>query len=658
MTGPASADDPDARATPGPATPGPATPGPAATSGPATTGPAPGPEPRERILVVLTGGAADGFLLRRAARLAAQGAADLLGAHVRVLDGASRERPADLDPQRALLADLNGTFTEITTAVDAPSALIGFAAAEHVTQIVLAGGPVRGPRSYLRARFVRAVLTRSGDVDVHVVAVPGESARRLPAVPPRRGPIAVSAGRSRSAWLLGTLGVVGLAAALAPLHGSLGLPGGLLCLLLVVASVARLGGLRPAVGATAVGTASADFFLTSPRYSLVITDPAELLAVLVFLAVAGILSTLIDRLARRGMQVARARAEAEALARLAGDSVVAGPHTLEDLVLQLRRTFDVDCVAVLQPSGSGWSATARAGGPVPEGPESACYSAALDQGAVLVLAGRSLSTDDTALLGPFVSQMRLAQERNRLQREATRAQELAEVDALRTALLDAVSHDLRTPLAGIKAAVSSLLAPDAQWNEQSVRRFHGTIDRETDRLTGLVSNLLDLSRLRAGTLPLTLRETDLENVAYRAVDSLSDSGAPVDLDLPDDLPRVRADAGLLERALANVLANARAVTPPGALVTVRAEPVGTERLELLVIDAGPGLSRERREAVFRPFQRFDDANADGTRGLGLGLAIAKGFTEAMGGRLTVRDAPDGGGGAAFVFDLERTAGRG
>lgn len=632
MTGEASAEDPDARANPGPA-----------------------PEPRERILVALTGGAADGFLLRRAARLAARGPADLLGAYIRVLDGASRERPADLDAQRALLADLNGTFTEITTGLDAPSALIGFAAAENVTQIVLAGGPVRGPRSYLRARFVRAVLTRAGNADVHVVAVPGEPARLLPAAPPRRGPIAVSAGRSRLAWLFGTLGVAGLGAALAPLHGSLGLPGGLLCLLLVVASVARLGGLRPAVAATAVGTVSADFFLTSPRYSLVITDPAELLAVLVFLAVAGILSTLIDRLARRGMQVARARAEAEALARLAGDSVVAGPHTLEDLVLQLRRTFDVDCVAVLQPTESGWSATARAGGPVPERPELARYSAALDQGAVLVLAGRPLSGDDTALLGPFVNQMRLAQERNRLQREATRAQELAEVDALRTALLDAVSHDLRTPLAGIKAAISSLLAPGAQWSEQSVRRFHGTIDRETDRLTGLVSNLLDLSRLRAGTLPLTLRDADLEIVACRAVDSLSDAGAPVDLDLPEGLPRVRADAGLLERALANVLANARAVTPQGALVTVRAEPAGADRVELLVIDAGPGLAPDRREAVFQPFQRFDDANAGGSRGLGLGLAIAKGFIEAMGGRLTVRDAP--GGGAVFVFDLERAGHR-
>jgi two-component system, OmpR family, sensor histidine kinase KdpD len=607
---------------------------------------------RERVLVALTGSAADEVLLRRAARLAAGPGADLLGVYVRVLDGAARGRPGPLEAQRALLEELGGTLAEIA-GVDAPSALLGFAAAENVTQIVLAGGGrVRGPRSYLQALFVRAVLNRAKGVDVHVVPVSGTAQRPLPAAPPRRGRVAVSAWRSRGAWLLGTLGVVGLAAAAVPLHGSLGLPGALLCLLLVVALVARLGGLRPAVAATAVGTVSADFFLTSPRYSLVMTDPVELLAVLVFLAVAGIISTLIDRLARRGMQVARATAEAEALARLAGESVVAGPHTLRDLVVELRRTFDADCVAVLQPApdGPGWTVSAQAGGPAPERPEQARYSAALDQGAVLTLTGRPLSADDTALLGPFVSQMRLAQERHRLQGEATRADELAEVDALRTALLDAVSHDLRTPLAGIKAAVTSLLTPGADWNAQAVTRFHRTIDREADRLGSLVSNLLDLSRLRAGTLPATLRSTDLEKTACRAVDSLADTGAPVDLDLPEDLPPVRADPGLLERALANVLANARAVTPPGALVTVQAEPIGADRLELRVIDAGPGVAPERRESVFQPFQRFGDAAA-GTRGLGLGLAIAKGFTEAMGGRLTVRDAP--GGGAVFAFDLER-----
>lgn len=602
----------------------------------------------ERILAALSGGEADDALLRRAAELAGQAGGDLFGAHVRVLDGTRYETPGSFEPQRSLLAELGGTFVEVT-GVDAPSALLGFASAEKITQIVVARFGGHTPRAYAYRLYLAELIRRARGVDVHVVPV-HDRASRLPSPPPRRGPVTVSARRERWAWLVGTAGVAGLAAVLSPWRETLGLSGALLCLLLVVALTARLGGLRPAAGATVIGTVAADFFLTSPHYSLVMTEPVELFAVLVFLAVAGIISTLIDQLARRGLQVARARAEAEALARLAGDSVIAGPHTLADLAAQLRRTFAMDCVAVLEPASTGWTVLAQAGGPPPRHPDAARYSAPLDQDAVLVLDGRALSAEDTALLGPFVSQLRLAQEHNRLAGQATRAAELAQVDALRTALLDAVSHDLRTPLAGIKAAVTSLLTPGAEWSEASVHRFHATIDREADRLTGLVDNLLDLSRLRAGTLPLLLRDTDLEQVLYGAVDALADGGAPVDLDLPDRLPAVRADPGLLERALANVLANAQTVTPAGAVVTVQAGPVGG-RVEVRVLDAGPGVPEERREQVFEPFHRFDDSTAGGRRGLGLGLAIARGFTEAMGGRLTVRDAPEGG--AMFVFDLSQ-----
>lgn len=602
----------------------------------------------ERVLVALSGGPADEALIGRAARLAGGVGGDLIGVYVRVLDGSAREQPAAFDGQRRLLAASAGSFHEIT-GVDAADTLLAFAAAERATQIVVPSSRGGMLRSLAHELLVREVVHRA-DVDVHVVAVGRGQARRLPDAAPRRGPVAVSVRSHRGAWLLGTLGVVGLSAALSPLRDSLGLSGALLCLLLAVACVARLGGLRPAAAATAVGAVSADFFLTAPRYALVMTDPVEVFAVAVFLAVASIISVLIDRLARRGVQVARARGEAQALARLAGESVVAGPRTLSELVAQLRRTFGMDGVAVLAPAGSGWSVLARSGGAVAERPEDARYRADLDQGAVLTLSGRPLSAEDTALLGPFVSQLRLAQERTRLQGQAVRAEELAQVDALRTALLDAVSHDLRTPLASIKAAVSGLLDPQAAWSEGAVRRFHATIDREADRLNGLISNLLDLSRLRAGTLPLVMREVDVEAALVRAVDTLTDGGAPVDLDVPEGLPPVRADVGLLERALANVLANAQAVSPPGALVAVEAAEIG-DRVEIRVTDAGPGVPAERRAQVFEPFQRFDDATAGGTRGLGLGLAIAKGFTKAMGGELTVRDVA--GGGASFVFDLDR-----
>ena len=207
-----------------------------------------------------------------------------------------------------------------------------------------------------------------------------------------------------------------------------------------------------------------------------------------------------------------------------------------------------------------------------------------------------------------------------------------------------MSHDLRAPLTAIKAAVSSLLSADTVWSEATAQSFYKTIDSETDRLSSLVSNLLDMSRLRAGALPVALRETDIEEVLYDAVDSLSSAGSAVLIDLPDKVPAVWADPGLLERAVANVMANAQAASPPGHVVRVRAGPAG-DRVEISVIDTGPGIPAGQREEIFRPFQRRGDSPG----GLGLGLAIAKGFTEAMRGTLNVEETP--GGGATFVFSL-------
>jgi two-component system sensor histidine kinase KdpD len=268
---------------------------------------------------------------------------------------------------------------------------------------------------------------------------------------------------------------------------------------------------------------------------------------------------------------------------------------------------------------------------------------------VLTLSGLSLSSEDTRLLGAFVTQLRLAQERARLQGEAAAAAEVAEADRIRIALLDAVSHDLRAPLTAIKAAVSSLLAPDVTWDRTRAKGFYTTIDIEVDRLTSLVSNLLDMSRLRAGALPVMLRETDVEEVLYGAVDSLSSAGSAVAIDLPARPPAVRADPGLLERAVANVMANAQVASPPGLAVRVQAGAVG-DRVEIRVINRGPGIPAEQRQQIFQPFRPLPRRDGD-AGGLGLGLAIAQGFTEAMGGDLTVEDTP--GGGATFVFSLPR-----
>jgi two-component system, OmpR family, sensor histidine kinase KdpD len=410
-----------------------------------------------------------------------------------------------------------------------------------------------------------------------------------------------------------------------------------------------VGGTRPAVTAALVASLAADFFFAPPIYSLNVSRLADVVALIAFFGVAGIISVLVDRLTRRGIQVARASGEAEALARLAGGSVTAEARTLPDLVADLRRTFDLDSAAILVPDGPRWQPVAEAGGPAPARPQDSEFSAELDQGAVLTLSGRPLSGEDTRLLSAFVTQLRLAQERARLQGEAAAAAEVVEADTVRTALLEAVSHDLRAPLTAIKAAVGSLLAPDLTWSRAQARGFYQTIEAEADRLTSLVSNLLDMTRLQARALPVAPRDTDVEQVLYRAVNSLSGAGSAVAIDLPAKPPAVRADPGLLERAVANVMANAQAASPPGRTVRVQAGTVG-DRVEIRVIDQGPGVPADRRQDIFRPFEHSEPGSG-AADGLGLGLAIARGFTEAMDGDLTVEDTP--GGGATFVFSLPR-----
>jgi two-component system, OmpR family, sensor histidine kinase KdpD len=603
-------------------------------------------ETRERILVALSGDPDGEALIRRGARMAARGRGDLLAVHVRIPDGTVQPQPAALDAQRRLLAEVSGTYTEITGA-DVPSALLNFAAAENATQLLLARSRHRWPHHLTHGSVVSEVIRRAGPLDVHMIFTGSPPSPGLPRSPLRYRPVPIPRRRRQIGWVAGIAGVGLLAAALSPLRTSLGLPSALLCLLLAVIGVALTGGLRPAIAATVVASLTADFFFAPPIYSLDVAHPVDVVALVAFFSVACIISVLVDALTRRGLQVARARGEAEALARLAGGSVVATPRTLPDLVAYLRRTFDLDSAAILVPDGQRWQTLADAGGPAPARPQDAQFSAELDQGAVLTLSGRSLSAEDTRLLGPFVTQLRLAQERARLQREAEAAAEVAETDTVRTALLEAVSHDLRAPLTAIKAAVSSLLAPDITWSRTRAQRFYKIIDAEADLLTGLVSNLLDMSRLRAGVLPVMPRETDVEDVLHSAVDSLSSAGSAVAIDLPDKVPAVWADPGLLERAIANLMANAQAASPPGRAVRVQAGAVG-DRVEIRVIDQGPGVPADRRQQIFQPFQSRSDGT---TGGLGLGLAIAKGFAEAMDGDLTVEDTPRGG--ATFALSLPR-----
>jgi two-component system sensor histidine kinase KdpD len=606
-------------------------------------------ETRERVVVALTGAPGGERLIRRGARMAARSYAELLGVHVRPADGLARPDEALLGRHRALLDELGGRYAEVSGS-DAADALVRFARAENATQLVLGASRRSRWAELTKGSIINRVIRQSGPIDVHVLSAEespgscrpvGELSRRPPVKRPPRS--------TTIAWLIALVGIPLLVVALIPFQDAIGVPGLLLLLLLAPVAVAVLGGLVPALTASGVAVVLADWFYVEPTHTLGFSRAGDALALVVFVVVSALVSGLVDRLARRNAQLARGQAESAALAALASGTALLDAEALHRLVTELRLTLDLDAVAVLAPTPDGWRADATSGEPVPVAPEQGSYSAELTAGCMLVVSGPTLAAEDRRLLAAFVAQIRLAQATLRLQADATSAAALAEANNVRDALLAAVSHDLRGPLANIKAAATSLISDDVEWPRETTRAFAATIDAETDRLTALVTNLLDMGRLQAGMLGVHIAPVAVDEVLYAAMAGLPLEPSQVGIDVPEDLPPASADAALLERALANVILNAVNWAPEGTPVQVEAAEIAGH-IDIRVTDRGAGIPRDQRDAVFQPFQRLGDGGRAAYDGVGLGLAVTKGFVEAMDADIGIEDTP--GGGATVVLTLE------
>ena len=399
----------------------------------------------------------------------------------------------------------------------------------------------------------------------------------------------------------------------------------MLLYLVLVMVVATIGGIWPALVAAVAASLVVNWFFTEPIHTFTISEGENLVALLTFVVVAGMVSALVSLVSRRSADAVRARGEAEALARIAGD-LTGDDDAVAEMVTHVRTTFDRDAVSLLAPDGAGWSIEAAAGEHPPVTPEGGT-SVWLTGGAQLVHTGPPLNAEDQRVLQVFAAQLAGAVERRQLRAEAAGAEALAEADQLRTAILRAVSHDLRSPLASIKASATSLLQEDVDWTPAARHEFLATIDEEADRLNALVGNLLDMSRLETGALAVGLRPIALEEVVALALASLSEPTDQVVVEVSEELPAVEADPVMLERVVANVVANALRYAPEDRSVRIEAGQVGA-RIDLRVIDRGPGVPPADRDRVFEPFQRLGD-RASGT-GVGLGLAVARGFTRPWG----------------------------
>ncbi len=600
---------------------------------------------RERVVVAVSGAPESTALMRRAARIATRAAGgEWLAVYITRRDGLSGVSTELLEKLRAKAQELGGSFHAVV-ATDVAEGLLDFARGVNASQVLLGASRRSRFSALLRPGVGEVVIAESGEIDVHVVT--HDYARRGRTARGRR----VSVGHTRliAGYLTAVVGTAALSAGLSATPDLHGLPTESMLMMSLVVATALIGGLWPAILAALLGGLCLNFLFVPPTGTLTIADPENALAVVVFLFTGMAVATVVDRAARRTEQASRARAEANALAVLSHSLLHSG-ETEAQVLAQACEVFGMTGAAVFRIEPDGSQTVEAAHGDPPASISTADADVALTPEVSVAFRGRPLQAADRRLMTAYAAHFTVLRERERARDAFRQATDLAEANRTRTALLAAVSHDLRTPLAGIKAAVSSLRNTEIDWSANDEAELLSTIEDSADRLDGLVGNLLNMSRLQMGIINPLTTDVDLASAVEWALDPLPRSDR-VERQLGTDLPTARVDPGLLDRVIANVVENALRHTPDGTAVHVTGS-TWTDRtpaqwVSLRVIDHGPGIPQSSRDALFAPFQRLGDVpNGDG---LGLGLAVARGLTEAMGGTMTAEDTP--GGGLTMVVDL-------
>jgi two-component system sensor histidine kinase KdpD len=601
-------------------------------------------EARERVVVALTGGPEGETLLRRGARIAARGGADLLAVHVTTSDGLADASPLDLVGQRRLVESLGGSYHEVV-GDRITASLLEFAHAQNATSLVLGASRRSALAAFFTGPGIGTTTVRlAGDIDVHMV--PHDQVGRGRGLPQLHG--GLTPRRRLAGGGLAVVLLVALTVFLSQVRGSLDLTSDLLLFLVAVVAVSVVGGGYPSLLAAVLGSLLLNYYFTPPIHRFTISEHDNVIALVAFLVVAAIVSSVVDLAARRTRQAARATAESRTLATVAG-SVLRGGDAMSALLNQLREALTLSRVTLLERDerdATAWHVVATTGESAITSPSGADVQAAVDDRVVLVACGRVLPAEDQRLFTVFAVQASAVLGQQRLAAAAAAALPLAEADRLRTALLAAVSHDLRSPLASATAAVDSLTNADISWTAEERQELLATAGESLQRLTTLVENLLDMSRVQAGALSMFSEPTRLDEVVPLALDAIGSEATTVEIVLPDSLPEVLADPALLERVIANVTANAIRFAPVGTRTLITGSSHGGD-VELRIVDRGPGVPESAWEAIFTPFQRLGDN--DPSTGVGLGLALARGLTEAMGGQLYPEETP--GGGLTMVIQL-------
>ena len=592
-------------------------------------------EARERVVVALTGGPEGETLIKRGARIAARSAGgELIVVHVSGQDGLSESHPGALAAQRGLAEKLGGTYHQVI-GDDIPRALVDFAKAMNATQLVIGVSRRSRVAAALTGPGIGATVIReSGVIDVHIVTHSAAGGHFT--LPRLVGGLTMK--RRIVGFILALLGGPLVTLLLVYFRSNDSITSDVLGFQLLVVVVALVGGIWPALFAALLSGFTLDFFFVAPLYSITVAKPTHLLALGLYVINALLVSYVVDQAARRSRAAVRAVAESELLATIAG-SVLRGQDALQALITRTREVFSLTSVRVIADGevlcSSGEVSDDDPITTIPTG----------ERGS-LELRGPDLAASERRILSVIAAQVDAALEHNALTKTAGEFGPLAEADRMRTALLAAVGHDLRRPLTAATAAVTGLRAKDVVWSDHDREELLATAQESLESLASLVTNLLDVTRIQAGALAVSSAALDVEEVVLPAIDELGLGPADVELGIAEDLPPVMADAGLLQRVLVNLLENAVRFSPRGSPVLISASSfAGT--VEIRIADSGPGVPDERRDDIFVPFQRLGDT--DNLTGLGLGLALSKGFVEGMGGTMQAEDTP--GGGLTMVISL-------
>lgn len=614
-------------------------------------------ETRERVVVAVSGGPEGEALLRRGARVAAHsGGGELIAVHVTSSDGLQSGRVRLLSQQQALVEKLGGTFHEVV-GEDIVSSIVEFSEAVDATQIVI-GVSSRNPlrRYFGRPSVSDNLVEHCGSIDVHLVT--HDYVGKGFTLPKVRSVLSVK--RKLAGLIFSLFSFLILTPVLVISRSQFSFPSDILSYQVVVVVAAVIGGAIPAVTAALVSGAIIDVLFIEPIGNFHVYQRSGLVSLFLYVVIALIVSYVVDHAERRSHAAQRSRAESELLSSISG-TVLRSHNPLQALVDTSREAFGFSQVTIVGPEGDVTSSRVEStvsqshtDGPHVAGEaeakhqvrdSSSKYVYKLGGDATFTTYGGSVDANDQRLLNTILTQVQMVLEHHDLARKASEIEPLTAADKIRSALLNALSHDLRRPLASATAAVSGLLREDSTLGDADRAELLQVASSGLKELSKLVTDLLDVSRLKEDALPITLMATDCEDVIVAALDELNMGPDAVQLDI-QSVPLVCADPPLLRRAISNLLLNAKRFTTKPKRIVISLSRF-RDNVEIRVVDYGPGVTDKRKDEIFLAFQRLGDT--DNTTGLGLGLALSKGFVESMGGNLNAEDTP--GGGLTMVISL-------